>query len=93
MDDMRYVILKASRHFTERQKSRLVVPQDMHEAGMKFSLLIHWELQKGHWLQHKFWNAASVIVQSEELCPTEDDVRAFASWAFGVLDYRGPVDA
>jgi hypothetical protein len=65
---------------------------DLLDAAMKFSWPVQWQLQRDYWSQFKFWDSASMILQSEELCPTEDEVRAFAQWALGILDYRGPVD-
>jgi hypothetical protein len=92
MHDMRYAILKASEHFTESQKSRLILPWDLLDAAMKLSSPVHWQLSKDYWLQHRFWDSASMIAQCEALCPTEEDVQAFVQWAFGILGYQEQVD-
>jgi hypothetical protein len=92
MDNPRDVILKASEHFTKAQKARLIIPWDLLDAGMRFSWPIHFQLQQDYWVQRHFWDACSMIAQSEELNPSEDGVRAFTQWAFGILGYQGQVD-
>lgn len=88
IDSSRYAILQSYERFTPQQKSRLINPWDILEAAMNFGEPIAERLKHDYWLQYKFWDSASMILQCEQLCPTDWHVRLFKEWAFGKLNFE-----
>jgi len=82
----------ASEHFTSEQKSRLISLWELRDAAVKFGPPLLYQLQRDYWLGFKFWDTASMILQSEQLCATEKDVHGFSEWTFRFLGYDQPVE-
>ena len=82
----RFAILEAFEKFTPEQKSRPITPQDIFLAAFSFGYSLTSQLQKDYLAGYKAWDSFSMILQSQELLPSDDDVERFQTWALWRLE-------
>lgn len=82
MTNLRYAILENRDVLTTHQRSRLLEPRDVLEAIVIFGYPLAAQLERDFMARFKAWDSFSMVLQSEDLLPSESDAEKFRQWAF-----------